>query len=90
MPGKHKSANALYLPWIRAYADSIESKRSPRVESDKQGPSDSLVRYLQLVEHVRPKAARAMKAAVADFPTLVSAAKGVLMSKDQHRAKFSS
>ena len=69
---------------MRAIADSIDSKWSPRIESDTQEPFDSLVRYLQLEQHKGLTAA--MKAAVADFPTLVSAAKGVLMSQDQHRA----
>ena len=69
---------------MRAIADDIDSKWCPKVDSDKQEPFDSLVRYLQLEEYMGLKAA--MKAAVADFPSLASAAKGVLMSQDKHRA----
>ncbi len=71
---------------MRAIADSIDSKWCPRIDSDKQEPFDSLVKYLQLEEYMGLKAA--MKAAVADFPTLVSASKGVLVSQDQNRATF--
>lgn len=69
---------------MRAIADNIDSKWCPRLEPDKQEPFDSLVRYLQLEEYMGLKAA--MNAAVADFPTLVSAGKHVLVSQDEHTA----
>lgn len=69
---------------MRAIADDIDSKWCPRIDSDKQEPFGSLVRYLQLEEYMGLKAS--MKAAVADFPNLVSASQRVLVSQDQHTA----
>ena len=69
---------------MRAIADDTDSKWCPRIDSDKQEPFDSLVRYLQLEEYMGLKAA--MKAAEAEFPTLVSASQRVLVSQDQHTA----
>jgi len=83
----HSFQQVLLCLRMRAIADDIDSKWSPRLESDKQQPFDSLVRYLQLEEYMGLK--DATKAAVADFPTLVSASQRVQrvwVSQDQHTA----